>query len=91
MFKHFGDDIIVNMSTWRDAQSLKHFVYKTVHARFIKRRAEWFSEMKTYSVLWWIPAGTIPSVEEAYAKLQLLENNGPSKVAFPIDQIFSID
>ena len=89
IFKHFGDDVIVNMSTWRDAQSLTHFVFKTVHARFIKRRAEWFSEMKTYSVLWWIPAGTIPTVEEAYAKLRLLENNGPSIAAFPIDQIFS--
>ena len=88
IFKDFGDDIIVNMSTWRDAQSLKHFVYKTVHARFLKRRAEWFVEMKTYSVLWWIPAGAIPTVDEACEKLRLLESKGASKEAFPIDQIF---
>jgi len=40
MFKHFGDNIIVNMSTWRDAESLKHFVYKTVHARLVVFRIE---------------------------------------------------
>ena len=43
-FKDFGDDIIVNMSTWRDVESLRKFVYKTVHVRFLKRRAEWFAK-----------------------------------------------
>jgi len=91
MFKHFGDNIIVNMSTWRDSESLKKFVYKTVHVRFLKRREEWFKEMKTYSVLWWIPAGTTPTLEEAHTKLLLLDKNGATKDAFSMNQIFQID
>lgn len=86
---YFGKDIIVNMSTWRDVPSLKHFVYKTVHVQFLKRRAEWFSEMKTYSVLWWIPQGIRPTVEQAHEKLQLLEAIGPTEAAFSLIQPFA--
>ena len=90
-FKDFGDDIIVNMSTWRDVESLRKFVYKTVHVRFLKRRAEWFAKMKTHSVLWWIPAGTTPTLEEAHTKLQLLDKNGATKDAFSLDQVFQVN
>jgi len=88
VFKNYGDNTIVNMSTWSDAESLKHFVYKTVHARFLKRRAEWFTEMKSYAVLWWVPEGTIPTLDEAHAKLQLLEKQGPTPDAFSLNQTF---
>jgi len=85
---YFGQDIIVNMSTWRDVHSLRHFVYKTVHVQFLNRRAEWFSEMKTYAVLWWIPKGIRPTVEDAQKKLQLFEANGPTEAAFSLAQPF---
>src|SRR5262245_45437647 len=51
----FDDDmIIVNMSVWRDAESLEHFVWNTVHKQFYRRRAEWFSLMdKQHLVMWW--------------------------------------
>lgn len=86
----FGPNIIVNMSTWRDVDALKHFVYNTVHKQFIKRRQEWFTTIESHVVLWWIPTGTEPTVEEAKQKLNLLAENGPSVGAFDLAEIFLI-
>ena len=39
-------------------------------------------------VLWWIPAGTIPTIEEAKRRLDLLRANGPSPEAFTFKRRF---
>lgn len=80
--QYFGEDIIVNLSTWESIDHLHQFVYKTAHTEVLRRRKEWFSELKTYSVLWWHCADSAPSVQVASEKLLLLENNGPTKEAF---------
>lgn len=85
---YFGPDMIVNMSTWADAKALHHFVYRTAHAQFIKRRKEWFDELKFYNVLWWVPTGTEPTIEEAHKRLQLLEEHGPTEQAFLLSHLF---
>ncbi len=84
----FAPDIIVNISTWRDVDALKHFVYKTIHAQFIKRRHEWFTKIESHVVLWWIPTGTQPTVAEAKYKLNTLTQNGPSVEAFDLKDVF---
>ena len=40
----FGDDLLVNLSVWKDVESLQKFVFKTAHADIMKRRLEWFDE-----------------------------------------------
>ncbi len=40
-------------------------------------------------MLWWGPAGHVPSVAEGSAKLEDLRANGPSAAAFTFDQRFS--
>ena len=78
--------IIVNMSVWQTPEHLFDYVYKTAHTKVMARRREWFERMATYMVLFWIPAGTIPTVDEALAKLAVLEANGPSPEAFTFKQ-----
>ncbi len=85
----FGPDFIVNMSTWRDVDSLQKFVYKTIHAQFIKRRHEWFSKIDSHMVLWWIPDGIEPTVEEARCKLDKISRSGSSIDAFDFSNIFN--
>lgn len=80
--RHFGDNVVVNMSTWTDIDSLHDYVYKTAHIDVLKRRREWFTTMRYYSVLWWVKSGTRPSIEEAAQRLQLLEQHGPHEDAF---------
>jgi len=86
----FGPDILVNMSIWKDSKSLHEYVYRTAHAQIMSRRKEWFERFEdSYTVLWWIPAGEIPSLDEANEKLELLRALGPTAAAFTFKQTFT--
>ena len=89
-YRPFGDDmVIVNMSVWTDLNSLKDFVFKTVHVEYVKRRFEWFERMKiAYMVLWWIPEGHFPTVEEAKERLEYLKEHGETAYAFSFRKEF---
>ena len=81
--KFFEDDTLVNMSVWSDIESLHNYVYRTAHAKIMSRRKEWFEHLReAYTVLWWVPAGTVPTILEARQKLDLLRAKGPSPDAF---------
>lgn len=81
--------ILVNMSVWEDVESLRAYVYKSDHVNFVRRRKEWFDLFKgVYTVMWWVPAGHIPTTEEAKEKLALLEKHGDSAEAFSFKRPF---
>jgi hypothetical protein len=85
-----GDDMIINLSVWRDAQSLSDYVYKTVHVEIMKRRREWFTRMgKMHMAMWWVPEGHEPTVAEAVARLERLRQQGPSPEAFTFGEAYS--
>jgi hypothetical protein len=75
--------IAINLSVWQSVEALERFVYQTIHKRFYGRRAEWFEHFEgPYFVMWWVLTGHRPGVEEAVARLEHLERNGPSDHAF---------
>ena len=79
----------INMSVWESVEALAAFAYRNMdHRGVMRRRREWFEEMKVYMALWWIPAGTLPTLEDAKAKLELLERLGPTPDAFTFKQPF---
>jgi hypothetical protein len=87
-----GDDplLLVNMSVWRDVEALFAYVYKTGHTEVMRRRREWFeAPAAAYQVLWWIPAGHVPTVDEAMARLEHLRAHGPTPHAFTFKQRFA--
>lgn len=74
---------IVNMSVWDCAETLFEFVYKTAHRPVMTERRQWFARPDgAYQVLWWIPAGHIPTVEEGLQRLESLKSAGPTPRAF---------
>ena len=77
---------IVNMSVWADLDALRHFMYRSGHAMYLRRRREWFekSEVAT-SVCWWIPAGEIPDLADAHRRLLHLREHGPTEVGWPVN------
>ena len=78
-----GDDVLVNMSVWESREALWDYVYRSGHLDMLRRRSEWFRLPKgPFQVLWWVPAGHRPSVEEAVERLELLRAEGPSPRAF---------
>jgi hypothetical protein len=85
-----GDDVIVNMSVWRDVAALSDYVHKSGHVEYLKRRREWFERIaEAYVVLWWVPKGHRPTVEEGVARLLMLRERGPGPEAFTFRNAFA--
>jgi heme-degrading monooxygenase HmoA len=83
------DTILINMSVWESVEALKAFVYRTHHADVMRQREKWFERLDTYFIaLWWIPAGTIPTVLEAKLRLDHLRQHGESFYAFSFKKLF---
>ena len=77
--------VIANYSIWTNLESLKHYVTKSGHGAYLRRRREWFeAAQEATTVCWWIPANTIPSLADAYARLIKLRTEGPSSDGWPI-------
>ena len=82
-------EIIVNFGVWESRQHLWDFVYRSQHLDFLRRRREWFQHMdEAFLVLWWVPAGHIPSLDEAIARLDELRLHGPTAQAFTFREPF---
>lgn len=80
-----GDDpqLVFNLTVWEDLPSLQTFVYKTLHSKFMDRKAEWFEVLgEQHFVMWWIQEGHQPTREEALERLDDLRRNGPTGRAF---------
>ena len=88
-FRPLGEMTLVNMSVWKDVESLNQYVYKSAHAEIMRRRNEWFEKMReAFVVLWWVPSGHRPPIEEALAKLESLRAHGPTEAAFTFRKAF---
>jgi Domain of unknown function (DUF3291) len=86
-----GEDVIVNMSVWRDIDSLHDFVYRTAHAPVMAKRRQWFAKPEgPFMVLWWVRAGYRPTIDDAKARLSLLAHKGPSPGAFTFKTRFPV-
>ncbi|WP_067472958.1 DUF3291 domain-containing protein [Actinomadura hibisca] len=78
-----GADVIVTYSVWETRQALWDFVYRSGHLESMRRRREWFHRpTAAHLVLWWIPAGHVPTVAEGVERLELLRAQGSSPRAF---------
>jgi len=83
-FNPYDDEqVIINVSVWESMEALEQYVFKSLHANFMRRRKEWFQKFgKAYTAMWWIEAGKFPTIEEAVAKLDDLQKNGASEEVF---------
>jgi len=82
---HIGDDaqFVANLTVWEDVKSLEQFVWNTVHRQFYERRQEWFEVLGAmHFVMWWVPKGHKPTLEEGLARLDRLKVDGDSDHAF---------
>ncbi len=83
------DRILFNLSVWESVQHLRDFTYRSQHSELVKQRKDWFSKFDgLYYALWWVPAGHIPTVEEAKTRLEHLRTHGDSAFAFSFKRAF---
>lgn len=84
--------LIINMSVWESVEALFEYTYRSDHVDIFRRRGDWFERMETpHMALWWIPAGHIPTPQEAKDKLALLEREGATPLAFTFKCRFTVD
>ncbi len=79
-----GDPRFVsNLTVWDSVEALERFVWGTIHRQFYERRAEWFEVLgKQHFVMWWVPAGHRPTLDEGLERLAHWEAYGDSEHAF---------
>lgn len=86
--REFADPrVLFNMSVWESIEALHAYTYRTAHAEVYAARRRWFTGPEAVVgghalALWWIPAGTRPSVAEAKRRLERIVAEGPSPEAF---------
>ncbi|PRY91236.1 DUF3291 domain-containing protein [Donghicola tyrosinivorans] len=74
---------VSNLTVWENVETLENFVWNTVHRQFYERRTEWFEILgEMHFVMWWVPEGHQPTLDEALEKLDHLRKHGNSDFAF---------
>ena len=77
------------MSVWESPEALFDYAYKSGHIRVLSRRTEWFERSNSPSmVLWWVPVGTVPTLDDGLERLAHLTSHGPSEHAFTFKASF---
>jgi hypothetical protein len=72
----------VNMSVWESPEALGRFVFQTVHRNIYARKHDFFElPERPMFVLWWVEPGSIPTLEEAKARLDHYRAHGPNDYA----------
>tara|TARA_R110002051_G_scaffold14460_10_gene46903 strand:- start:3495 stop:4037 length:543 start_codon:yes stop_codon:yes gene_type:complete len=84
-----GDpQFIPNLTVWENSDTLETFVFNTLHAKFMNRRAEWFTVLdQMHFAMWWVPAGHKPTLQEALLRLETLRRDGDTAQAFGWDYL----
>lgn len=74
---------IANLTVWESVETLERFVWGTIHKRFYERRREWFEVLGAmHFVMWRVPEGHRPTLEEALERLEHLKTHGDTDHAF---------
>ena len=77
---------VANLTVWESVETLETFVFNTVHKQFYDRRKEWFEIMgEMHFVMWWVPDGHQPTLDEAMEKLEHRRQHGDTEDAFGWD------
>ncbi|MFY8095371.1 MAG: DUF3291 domain-containing protein [Niveispirillum sp.] len=85
-------EMIVNMSVWDSVDALFDFTYRLAdHAAVMRGRRDWFARPTgAHMVLWWVPAGHLPTLTEARERLDHLDRHGPTPHAFTFKDRFAV-
>ena len=84
--------VLFNLTIWRSVDDLRRYVYRTEHTAFLRRRRDWFlPPPKPPLAMWWVPAGTRPTVADGMARLQRLWRDGPSFDAFTLSKPYGFN
>ena len=77
-FLHSGAQLL--QPVWGSYQQLHAFTYRSAHGSLLRERRRWFEKIEgPTTVLWWVPAGHRPTLEEGAAHLRFPRRCGPTR------------
>lgn len=83
------DRVFYNMSVWESIEALRGYIYETAHAEMLRAKHEWIEDSdETALVLWWVPAGSIPTIADSARRWQKLRAEGSTEFAFTMSRLF---
>jgi hypothetical protein len=75
--------MLLNISVWESVEALRQFTYNSDHSGPLRERAKWFEKPAgAHLAMWWIPAGHIPTEQEAFERLEFRRVQRDTAVAF---------
>jgi heme-degrading monooxygenase HmoA len=92
--REFDDPLVLfNMSVWTSIDALHAYTYRTAHAEVYAARRRWFADVNAVVgghafAMWWIPEGTLPTVDDAKHKMKQILEMGPTPDAFSFKKRF---
>ena len=79
------DKLFYNMSVWKNVEDLRAYTFASAHAEMLNERHQWIDRIAGASaVLWWIPAGSLPTIAESAERWHKLEKSGPTPEGFTL-------
>ncbi|MCU7728162.1 DUF3291 domain-containing protein [Actinoplanes sp. KI2] len=81
---------IYTLSVWESPEHLRAYAYQSQHLEYLRRRRDWFHPHghQAALVLWWIPAGQVPTLRQGISRLGRLQAAGPTPEAFTLRELF---
>jgi hypothetical protein len=85
----FKGNFLLNISIWESVESLSSFTHSGKHAGALDNRAKWFKPQdKPNYVLFWFPAGKVPTEVEIQKRIDYLAMHGETPYAFNFNRSF---
>jgi uncharacterized protein DUF3291 len=81
---------IYTLSVWETPEHLRAYAYQSQHLEYLRRRRDWFipNGHQAALVLWWLPAGRLPTLRQGISRLGRLQAAGPTPDAFTFRELF---
>ena len=81
---------IYTLSVWESPGHLRAYAYQSQHLDYLRRRRDWFHPHGSQAalVLWWLPAGQIPTLRQGISRLGRLQADGPTPEGFTFREMF---
>ena len=84
---HISSTSTSTRSVWVELLSVYALGYNGRHAEALSHRKDWFSMLYWPAyVVWWVSDDHVPTWEEAWERLEYLNDNGLSPYAFDYSQ-----
>ena len=82
--------LFYNMSVWESVEDLRHYVFRTAHAEMLRNKNQWIDHFdRAHLALWWVPAGSIPTIAESAERLRSVCERGATAYAFTFKELHS--